>query len=99
MTPHESIHKYMERFWAHKLKPNVYKSIDFEEKKEQFLAGLPEEMIECVNSQRIKNISQVLHHTMVASSLNFNMGDKKGFKSGEAWENREQKGRNQADAF
>ena len=46
MTPHESIHKYEKRFWAHKLKANVYKSIDFEEQKEQFLAGLPEEMSE-----------------------------------------------------
>ena len=81
-----------------KLKANVYKSIDFEEqKKEQFLAGLSEEMSEYVNSQRIKNISQVLHHTMVASKLNFNTGEKKGFKSGEAKETREQKGKNQAN--
>ena len=80
MTPHESIHKYVEQLYALKLKAKVYKSIDFEEQKEQFLAGLPEEMSEYVNSQRIRNISQVLHHTMVASTLNFNMGEKKGFK-------------------
>ena len=97
MTPHESIHKHVERFWAHKLKANVYKSIDFEEKQEQFLAGLPEKMSEYVNSQRIRNISQVLHHTMVASMLNFNTGDKKGFKVGEPRENRESKGKNHAN--
>ena len=74
MTLHESIHKYMEQFWALKLKANVYKSIDFEEQKEQFLVGLPKEMSEYVNSQRIKSIFQVLHHTMVASKLNFNTG-------------------------
>ena len=97
ITLHESIHKYVEQFFAHKLKANVYKSIDFEEEKEQFLAGLPEEMSEYVNSQRIRDISQVLHHTMVASTLNFNMGNKKGFKVGEARENRESKGKNQAN--
>ena len=80
MTPQQSIHKYVERFFAHKLKANVYKSIDFKEEKEQFLAGLPEEMSEYVNSQRI--ISQVLHHTMVASTLNFNTGEKKGHNVG-----------------
>ena len=53
-------------------------------------------MSEYVNSQRIRNISQVLHHTMVASTLNFNIGEKKGFKAGEARENRESKGKNQA---
>ena len=34
MTPHESMHKYVERFWALKLKANGYKAIDFEEQKE-----------------------------------------------------------------
>ena len=33
MTPHESIRKYEERFWAHKLKANVYKSIDLKRKR------------------------------------------------------------------
>ena len=35
---------------------------------------------------------------MVASLLNFNTGDKKGFKLGEARETREHKGKNQANA-
>ena len=35
---------------------------------------------------------------MVASTFNFNTGDKKGFKSGEARKTREQKGKNQANA-
>ena len=82
MTPQESIHKYVEQFFAHKLKANVYKSINFEEEKEQFLAGLPEEMSEYVNSQRIRDISQVLHHTMVASTLNFNIGRRKNTRQG-----------------
>ena len=71
MTPHESIHKYVEQFFAHKLKANVYKSIDFEEKIEEFLTGLPKEMSEYINSQRTRNISQVLHHIVVVSKLNF----------------------------
>ena len=73
-------------------------TIHFEEQKEQFLIGVPEEMSEYVNSQRIRNISQVLHHNMVASKLNFNTGEKKGFKLGEARETREQKGKKQANA-
>ena len=80
----------MEQFWALKLKANVYKSI-------YFRASLLKEMSEYVNSQRIRNISQVLHHTMVASKINFNMEEKKGFKSREAREIREQKGKNQAN--
>ena len=97
MTPHESIHKYVEHIFAHKLKANVYKSLDFEEEKEQFLAGLPEEMSEYVNSQKIRNIFEVLHHTMVASMINFNTGEKKGFKSGVAGDNKESKGKNHAN--
>ena len=83
--------------WSSSLLTSLNKSIDFEEEKEQFLAGLPEAMSEYINSQRIRDISQVLHHTMVASTLNFNTGEKKGHKAREARENRESKGKNHAN--
>ena len=97
MNPHESIHKDAKRFYDLKLKATVYKPIEFEEQKEQFCAGLPEEMRKYLNSQRNGNISQVLHHTMVASKLNFQSTDTKGFKLGRAKETRKPKGKPQAN--
>ncbi|MCO5580450.1 hypothetical protein L7F22_034318 [Adiantum nelumboides] len=56
LTPYESIHKYIDKFWGLHLKATVYKKIDFEEQKQQFCAGLPKDMNEYVNSQRPKSI-------------------------------------------
>ncbi|MCO5586402.1 hypothetical protein L7F22_040342 [Adiantum nelumboides] len=64
LSPYESIHKYVDKFWDLNLKATVYKKIDFEEQKQQFCAGLPEDMNEYVNSQRPRSISAVIHHTM-----------------------------------
>ncbi|MCO5580023.1 hypothetical protein L7F22_033889 [Adiantum nelumboides] len=44
LSPYESIHKYVDKFWDLHLKATVYKKIDFEEQKQQFCAGLPEDM-------------------------------------------------------
>ncbi|MCO5554109.1 hypothetical protein L7F22_007635 [Adiantum nelumboides] len=52
LSPYESIHKYVNKFWDLHLKATVYKKIDFDEQKQQFCAGLPEDMNEYVNSQR-----------------------------------------------
>ena len=64
MNPHESIHKYVERFYDLKLKAIVYKPIEFEEQKEQFCAGLPKEMSKYINSLRTRNLfpSPSLHY-------------------------------------
>ncbi|MCO5554593.1 hypothetical protein L7F22_008124 [Adiantum nelumboides] len=48
LSPYESIHKYVDKFWDLHLKATVYKKIDFEEQKQQFCAGLPEDMNEYV---------------------------------------------------
>ncbi|MCO5561028.1 hypothetical protein L7F22_014649 [Adiantum nelumboides] len=45
LTPYESIHKYVDKFWDLHLKDTVYKKIDFEEQKQQFCAGLPEDKV------------------------------------------------------
>ncbi|MCO5595346.1 hypothetical protein L7F22_049388 [Adiantum nelumboides] len=49
LSPYESIHKYVDKFWDLHLKATVYKKIDFEEQKQQFCAGLPEDMNEYVD--------------------------------------------------
>ncbi|MCO5564468.1 hypothetical protein L7F22_018129 [Adiantum nelumboides] len=94
LSPYESIHKYVDKFWDLHLKATVYKKIDFEEQKQQFCAGLPEDMNEYVNSQRPRSISTVIHHTMVAARINFQQGSKRNLKPMEAKEKLEYKGKN-----
>ncbi|MCO5593953.1 hypothetical protein L7F22_047972 [Adiantum nelumboides] len=94
LSPYESIHKYVDKFWDLHLKATVYKKIDFEEQKQQFCAGLPKDMNEYVNSQRPRSISTVIHHTMVATRINFQQGAKRNLKPMEAKEKQEYKGKN-----
>ncbi|MCO5604487.1 hypothetical protein L7F22_058654 [Adiantum nelumboides] len=94
LSPYESIHKYVNKFWDLHLKPTVYKKIDFEEQKQQFCVGLPEDMNEYVNSQRPRSISTVIHHTMVASKINFQQGAKRNLKPMESKDKQEYKGKN-----
>ncbi|MCO5612792.1 hypothetical protein L7F22_067062 [Adiantum nelumboides] len=94
LTPYESIHKYVDKFWDLHLKATVYKKIDFEEQKQQFCAKLPEDMNEYVNSQRPKPISMAIHHTMVAARIKFQQGAKRKLKPMEAKDNQEYKGKN-----
>ncbi|MCO5559226.1 hypothetical protein L7F22_012821 [Adiantum nelumboides] len=93
LSPYESIHKYVDKFWDLHLKATVYKKIDFEEQKQQFCAGLPKDMNEYVNSQRPRSISSVIHHTMVAAKINFQQGAKRNLKPMEAKEKQEYKER------
>ncbi|MCO5557663.1 hypothetical protein L7F22_011232 [Adiantum nelumboides] len=94
LSPYESIHKYVDKFWDLHLKATVYKKIYFEEQKQQFCAGLLEDMNEYVNSQRPRSISVVIHHTMVATRSNFQQGAKRNLKPMEAKEKQEYKGKN-----
>ncbi|MCO5583160.1 hypothetical protein L7F22_037069 [Adiantum nelumboides] len=99
LTPYESIQKYVDKFWDLHLKATVYRKIDFEEQKQQFCAGLPEDMNEYVNSQRPKTISVVIHHTMVAAKINFQQWAKRNLKPMEIKEKHEHKGKNQPSNF
>ncbi|MCO5550002.1 hypothetical protein L7F22_003479 [Adiantum nelumboides] len=94
LSSYESIHKYADMFWDLHLKATIYKKIDFEEQKQQFCAGLPEDMNEYVNSQRPKSISAVIHHTMVAARINCQQGAKRNLKPMEAKDKQEYKGKN-----
>ncbi|MCO5586422.1 hypothetical protein L7F22_040362 [Adiantum nelumboides] len=93
LSPYESIHKYVDKFWDLHLKATVYKKIDFEEQKQQFCAGHPEDMNEYVNSQRPRSISTVIHHTMMAARINFQQGAKRNLKPMEVKEKQEYKGK------
>lgn len=77
MMPYESINKFVDKFWDLHLKATVYRRIDFAEQKQQFCAGLPDEMSEYINSQRPKSIAAVIHHAIVASKINFQQGTRK----------------------
>ncbi|MCO5560678.1 hypothetical protein L7F22_014295 [Adiantum nelumboides] len=86
LSPYESIHKYVDKLWDLHLKATIYKKIDFEEKKQQFCAGLLEDMNEYVNSQRPISILAIIHHTMVVAKINFQQGAKRNLKPMEAKE-------------
>ncbi|MCO5568549.1 hypothetical protein L7F22_022248 [Adiantum nelumboides] len=94
LSPYESIHKYVDKFWDLHLKATVYKKIYFEEQKQQLCAGFREDMKEYVNSQRPRSISTVIHHTMVAARINFQQGAKRNLKPMEAKDKQEYKGKN-----
>ncbi|MCO5578633.1 hypothetical protein L7F22_032477 [Adiantum nelumboides] len=98
LTPYESIHTYVDKFWDLHLKATVYKKIDFEEQKQQFCAGLPEDMNECVNSQRPKSILALIYHTMVAARINFQQGAKRNHKPMEIKDKNEHKRNNDAQS-
>ncbi|MCO5560443.1 hypothetical protein L7F22_014058 [Adiantum nelumboides] len=73
----ENMQRYVEKFWDLHLKALVYKRINFSEQKQQFCAGLPEEWRNYVNAQRPRTISKVIHHSMIASNIEFQASDKK----------------------
>ncbi|RXY73064.1 hypothetical protein DD581_33755, partial [Klebsiella pneumoniae] len=80
LTPYESIHRYVDKFWDLHLKATVFQKIDFAKQKQQFCVGLPEGMTKYVNSQRPGSITEVIHHTMVASCINFEQGARRNVK-------------------
>ena len=52
MQTQETMQRYIDKFWELHLKATVYKKLDFAKQKQQFCAGLSEEVGEYVNSQR-----------------------------------------------
>ncbi|MCO5607677.1 hypothetical protein L7F22_061875 [Adiantum nelumboides] len=88
----ENIQRYVEKFWDLDLKATVYKRINFSEQKLQFCAGLPKEWREYVKAQRPRTISELLHHSMIASNIKFQQADK-GAKSKFVKEKPQEKGR------
>ncbi|MCO5603323.1 hypothetical protein L7F22_057473 [Adiantum nelumboides] len=65
----ESLQNYIEKFWDTCLKATVYRNIKFSEKRQQFCAGLPEDMRTYVQALRPKTIAAVIHYTRVAYKI------------------------------
>ncbi|MCO5577912.1 hypothetical protein L7F22_031747 [Adiantum nelumboides] len=65
----ESLQNYIEKFWDTCLKATVYRNINFSEKRQQFCAGLPEDMRTYVQALRPKTIATVIHYTRVAYKI------------------------------
>ncbi|RYA57126.1 hypothetical protein DD599_25620 [Enterobacter cloacae complex sp. CH23B] len=93
LLSHESIHKYVDKFWDLHLKATVFQKINFDEQRQQFCAGLPEEMAEYIKSQQPSSISEVIHHTMVASRINFQQGARRNIKPMENKDKSDTKGK------
>ncbi|MCO5606632.1 hypothetical protein L7F22_060820 [Adiantum nelumboides] len=89
LSSYESIHKYVDKFRDLHLKATVYEKVDYEEQKQQFCAGLLEDMNEYVNFQRPQSILVVIYHTMVAVRINFQQGAKRNLKPMEATDKQE----------
>ena len=52
MNKNKPIQKYVEHFWDANLKAMVYKRINFAEKRQQYCAGLTDEICAYVQAQR-----------------------------------------------
>ena len=65
----ESMQKYTNKFWDLHLKTTVYKNIDFSEQKQQYCAGLNEDMKTYINAHKPKTILEVIHHSLVATKI------------------------------
>ena len=65
----ESIKKYIDKFWDLHLKACVFEDINFQSQKQQYCAGLPEDMRAYIYAQKPKTISAVIHHSMLAVKI------------------------------
>ena len=79
----ESIQKYIDKFWDLHLKATVFSKIEFSEQKQQFSAGLPEDMRAYVNAQSPKSISAMIHHSIVAAKIFLSGATKMGVRASE----------------
>ena len=69
MDKGEPIKKYIDKFWDLHLKACVFEDIGFHAQKQQYCAGLPEDMRAYINAQKPKTISAVIHHSMLAAKI------------------------------
>ena len=65
----ETMQRYTDKFWDLHLKAMVYKKINFSEQKQQYYAGLNEDMKTYINAQKPKTILEVIHHSLVAAKI------------------------------
>ena len=65
----ESLQIYIEKFWDTCLKANVYKNINFLEKKQQFCVGLHEGICTYVQALWPMTIVAIIHYKRVAYKI------------------------------
>ena len=65
----ESIQQYINKFWDLHLKAIVFKKIDFAEQRQQYCAGLTEDIRSYVNDQKPRTIAEVIHRSKVAMKI------------------------------
>ena len=69
LEANEPIKKYIDKFWDLHLKACVFEDIGFHAQKQQYCAGLPEDMRAYINAQKPRTISAVIHHSMLAAKI------------------------------
>ncbi|MCO5596075.1 hypothetical protein L7F22_050133 [Adiantum nelumboides] len=65
----ESIQQYINKFWDLHLKAIVFKKIDFAEQRQQYCAGLTEDIRAYVNDQKPRTIAEVIHRSKVSMKI------------------------------
>ena len=65
----EPMKKYIDKFWDLHLKACVFEDVGFQEQKQHYCAGLPEDMRTYINAQKPKTIAAVIHHSLLAAKI------------------------------
>ncbi|MCO5551480.1 hypothetical protein L7F22_004984 [Adiantum nelumboides] len=87
----ESIQQYINKFWDLHLKAIEFKKIDFAEQRQQYCAGLTEDIRAYVNDQKPRTIAEVIHRSKVAMKIfPISKGAPKPFERNEKVHGREQ---------
>ncbi|MCO5566480.1 hypothetical protein L7F22_020157 [Adiantum nelumboides] len=87
----ESIQQYITNIWDLHLKAIVFKKIDFAEQRQQYCAGLTEDIRAYVNDQKPRTIAEVIHRSKVAMKIfPISKGTPKPFERNEKVHGREQ---------
>lgn len=67
----EPMKKYIDKFWDLHLKACVFEDVGFQEQKQQYCVGLPEDMRTYINAQKPKTIAAVIHHSFLVAAKIF----------------------------
>ena len=69
LEKNETIQKYIDKFWDLHLKASIFGDIDFPEQRQQYCAGLPEDVCSYITEHKLNSISEVIHRSIVAMKI------------------------------
>ena len=69
MEKNETIQKYIDKFWDLDLKASIFGNIEFPEQRQQYCAGLPEDVRSYITKNKLTSISEVIHRSIVAMKI------------------------------